>query len=217
MFKRALTGLFFCGIISVYGQDYFEMKTTEFLALKLLDEPIKKGDDAKRFMEAAVFHYTNLEREKKKRLPFRYDLSLFKAAEYHSEQMCARNFFSHTGKEPGLKRPDERITHFGGAFLLTGENIAEEFLFKEIAAQVIESSSEFYTENKNGEKSYPYTYRQVAEMLVKTWMNSPPHRENILDKKYIYMAVGVQVCPADGKKHKDYRILATQCFGTKPK
>jgi uncharacterized protein YkwD len=196
------------------SQDYYSMKSSDFIAQNELDHPVKNGDKALALLEAAVYHYINIEREKKRLKLFSYEGSLHQAARFHSEQMCEKKFFSHSGKDPKLKSPQQRINHFGGKFKTTGENIVEDFLFEEVQADVIITPKEFYTEN-NGVKTYPYTYRQIAQILVKSWMKSPPHKANILEKTYTHGAIGISLCPADGKKNKDFRVLATQCFGGK--
>jgi uncharacterized protein YkwD len=214
MFKTAVFFFIFLSAGQLVSQDYYNMKSSDFAALSELDKPVKNGDKALVLLEAAVYHYINIEREKKRLKPLIYDAPLQQAARFHSEQMCEKKFFSHTGKDPKMKSPHQRIIHFGGKFKTTGENIVEDFLFEEVQADVIITPQEFYTESDKV-KTYPYTYRQLAQILVKSWMKSPPHKANILDKSYTHGAIGISLCPADGKKHKDFRVLATQCFGGK--
>ncbi|MFN3917511.1 MAG: CAP domain-containing protein [Flavobacteriales bacterium] len=214
MLKISILLFIFLSAGKLLSQDYYSIKPSDFTVLSELDKPVKNGDKALVLLEAAVWHYINIEREKKRIKLLTYDVSLQQAARFHSEQMCEKKFFSHTGKDPKMKSPHQRIMHFGGKYKTTGENIVEDFLFEEVEAGVIITPQEFYIESGKG-KTYPYTYRQLAQILVKSWMKSPPHKANILDKSYTHGAIGISLCPADGKKYKDFRVLATQCFGGK--
>jgi uncharacterized protein YkwD len=54
-----------------------------------------------------------------------------------------------------------------------------------------------------------YTYEGIAKAALTQWMNSPSHRKNILDKRFIFLGVGAARGPYD--KGQD-SIYLTQNF-----
>ena len=81
----------------------------------------------------------------------------------------------------------QRMNFFGASFNGCGENIA-------------------YSEYDDS-----YTYLEIAKDIVEMWMNSPLHRENLLNPTYFEIGCGVAV------KKMPYwnRVYATQDFGGK--
>lgn len=110
-----------------------------------------------------VFEYTNQERNRRGLAPFLPHPSLDALGTYHAEGMRDRNFFSHTDRE-GLDPEGRRRKLFPRLLGGMGENIAYH---------------------------YGATPEEVARNLVTGWMNSPPHRRNILAGGFSHMGVGI--------------------------
>jgi uncharacterized protein YkwD len=58
--------------------------------------------------------------------------------------------------------------------------------------------------------SRDYTYAAYAAFLLQGWMNSPEHRETLLDPKFTRL--GCSARPAHGFKQGDQRVFAVQVF-----
>lgn len=130
-------------------------------------------------IESLIFNKTNEQRKNNGLSPVKFDDGLSKLARQHSKNMLDNNFFSHTDNQ-GLGPSDRKNRYypelFGGIF----ENIY----------------------NISG--FLPETNEKIADTIVTGWMNSPGHRENILNKGITHLGVGVS-------KTND-RIYATQNF-----
>jgi uncharacterized protein YkwD len=126
-----------------------------------------------------IVRLSNIEREKHGALPLEADPLLETSATGHSEEMAKLNYFSHTSPTPGRETPHDRIRLAGSAAQGTGENIA-----------VFTGHSE----------------DSLAKKSVVGWMNSPPHRKNLLDPSFTHIGIGV------GKTGKTYYL--TQNFAT---
>lgn len=111
----------------------------------------------------AMFCLINRERRRHRLPALRLDRRLSKAAQDHSRDMVRRRFFSHTNPD-GLS-PAERVGRTG--YLrstrrwLVGENIA-----------------------------WGWHGRETAASVVRGWMNSPPHREEILRPTFRDVGIG---------------------------
>jgi uncharacterized protein YkwD len=55
-----------------------------------------------------------------------------------------------------------------------------------------------------------YTYAEYAALLVDGWMNSPPHRANILNPNFTYLGCAAQL--GKGARNGDDRVYADQVF-----
>jgi uncharacterized protein YkwD len=55
-----------------------------------------------------------------------------------------------------------------------------------------------------------YTYAAYAAFLLEGWMNSPEHRETLLDPKFTYLGCAARL--ARGFRQGDQRVFALQVF-----
>lgn len=148
-------------------------------------------------VEVLVIKYTNEERVERGLQPVDRDTELGAIASYHSEDMATKGYFAHdspTGETVG-----DRYAQFGygcqvptgGGYYATGsENIAQTWLHENVQT---DSGSEYYSSEN-----------ELARGLVMQWMNSPPHRENILTDHWRNLGVGVHIV--------DDKVYATQNF-----
>jgi uncharacterized protein YkwD len=130
-----------------------------------------------------------------------FDERLSAIARGHSHDMAARGFFSHTnpegqdatarGKLAGFtcRKQIARNTFSEGL----GENLFQDNLYSRIRIS-------------GNERSYDWnTAEEIAAHSLKGWMNSPPHRRNILEKNYGQTGVGIAVSGDD-------KVYITQVF-----
>jgi uncharacterized protein YkwD len=129
-------------------------------------------------IEKLVYEMVNKERKEKGLHRLNYNQELEKQARMHSANMAEHGFFSHVDHNK-MNVNERRKSYSPHLFLgAIGENIA--------------------SVPGRGE-------REVAKKLVSQWMGSEGHRENILNKKYSHIGVGV--------KQEGNRFYATQVFG----
>lgn len=123
----------------------------------------------------------------------RTDGNLTRIATDRSNDMIARNYFSHydpqTGQEPLLRY----LQALKFQYRYAGENIAE---IKNDAGWV----PPWLT------VAVRYNSADLANEFVKGWLNSPEHRANIMNQNYHRTGVAL-AASADGR-----RIVATQAF-----
>jgi len=137
-----------------------------------------------RTIEQRIFYYTNIERSKAGKLPYIYDSRLSDIGREDAVDMIVRNFFDHIN--PDGESPSDRAERHGyptkkdyGSYyrIGVGENIA-------------------WVQHIQG------TPDDIAQYIVNAWMNSPDHRENILDLNgadYTNLGVGVAYDPVNDK------------------
>ena len=129
----------------------------------------------------------NAERGKRSLAPLRREARLELASQRHSEDMVTRRFFDHDS--PGGADPQARMLAAGYASgnAFTGENIAW----------------------ATGPAASP------AE-IVRLWMNSPPHRRDILQLGFVEIGVGVAPGAPRAPRSKDPPYTYTTDFGGPP-
>ncbi len=128
-------------------------------------------------IERKIFRRVNGERRPYGLSALTSNDALIASARKHSKWMSVEGRFNHTGA--GRTRPSDRAKaagYPGGA----GENI-------------------LFTEMKGSDES-------IARSALKSWMDSLGHRENILNKMYLHIGVGMY-------RNKKGRIYMTQNFG----
>jgi len=197
--------------------DYYA--TQSFLNLSILQSKIEKENVDTSLLDAAVFWFTNIERQKHHLKQFQFHPKLRQTAILHSEQMKRHNFFSHDNIfEARYKTLTDRINSvkdntFQG-FMSWGENIAD--------SPVIKANESFTVENRggvirlfstNGRELFPYSYYEYAKVVVEGWMNSPGHRANILNPDYEYLGCGCAMYEKQGNGYSTLYFKLTQNLG----
>ena len=188
---------------------YFAYSQKEFFELYILDQPIDFNNPDIELLNAAIFHLTNKERYKRKLEPFLFSESLRNCAQFHSEQMRDRRFFSHTNrKNVEFNGVPDRTKYFGYKSGFVGENICK------VPSVTIKYNKAYHRTGKKPKYiSKPLTYLELAKTNMKLWMHSPGHRANILSDDYIYLGCGNALPTPSSKGSKYVYNLATQNFG----
>jgi uncharacterized protein YkwD len=115
-----------------------------------------------RSAEAEVLRLINVRRAQQHLAPIRMDLRVRSVAEARSADMVARHYFAH--QDPDGKLPWDHLTAARIVWYGAGEIIAMN------TAQPLSAS---------------------AARAVEQWMDSPPHREQVLSATFNYAGVGV--------------------------
>jgi uncharacterized protein YkwD len=213
--------LFFLLAISFsnFGQSYFEVNRKVFLQKKELNQPIDAKNPNYELLNAAIFHATNQAREQEGLKAFLHSEVLYKVAKQHSEAMISENFYSHiNSKNSNLRTMPLRIQSQTNEFMEMAENIAQYdvlSVYEQYCIQKRKSySGEFeYLDCKTKSPIPMFTYWDYAQVVVKGWMNSTGHRENILNPrlKYIGCAAYLSEKPYQSQRCPFARL--TQNFG----
>lgn len=172
-------------------------------------------------LNAAVFYYTNKYREEHGLPLLQFSKELRNAAIYHSLEMVNRNFFDHENpRNRKMRDPDKRIRYFGFQVdQADGENIATEFLLDAKAGKKFYSTKTnsgydyYYGNGRNSQAIGPITYGNFAKNIVQDWINSPPHRANLRERRYKFLGCGVIPNFRSGTANQLPEAYGTQDFG----
>ena len=188
--------------IFVYSQSWSDpdyQKTTPkvFFDQKSLDSWIDFQKIDYPLLQAAIFYYTNLEREKHGLKHFKHSREVEISASGHAQDMVKYNFYSHTSPIRFRRTLRDRLNRSGINPKYIGENICSTFGLQYQAGKKVGKPArpgEFrYLNTSNREVIPPHTYRSFAQSVVKLWMDSPGHRQNILNPQFTHLGCGASV------------------------
>lgn len=154
-------------------------------------------------IEQEVHRYINEERTRRGLSRLQHDRELQEIARYHSSDMVKEGYFAHDS--PSGETMEERYGKFGydcrvqmssTRYASGAENIAYTYAYRTIET------------NSGRIESYDGNETEIARGLVRSWMNSPGHRENILRPYWESEGIGVIVADVSGET----RVYATQNF-----
>ena len=141
-------------------------------------------------IRAATLCLVNRERRRHGERPLRRNRRLMHAAQAHTESMAFEDYFEHVGAGgPGGGTPLARLR----------------------AAGYISSSHAAYEVGEN--IAWGTLSLATPRAIVAAWMASPPHRANILDRRYRETGVGVSPHPPVSLAHGQPGAIYTQDFG----
>ena len=140
-----------------------------------------------------IFRGINHERAARNLPPLTFDANLNEIAQARSNDMIRRAYFSHQDPERNTVAFQDLIRSEQYHFVFAGENIAE----IKNQGTLVPSGLTVYSR---------YGASEISDQFVVGWINSPEHRENIVNPHFLKtgIALGVSV---DGT-----RIVATQIF-----
>ena len=222
-FKPSFSIFIVClfGVFNLCAQDsYNKYYISDASADFLLDENLKNRIDLLNFdvhfLNAAVFHLTNIERTNAYLPLFDFYDNLYKSAALHSESMIEYDYFDHVNRiQKKWRTPKDRILYFDSSYQSLAENIVENNLL-EYEGEILKyrtvknSDGTLLYLDLNGNEIKYGSYFYIAKRLVLQWMNSPPHRANILDDNMRLLGCS---CAIDETK-VPVMIRCTQNFGT---
>jgi uncharacterized protein YkwD len=191
--KTVLAGLFFlsCAAKPYIPDIYSVQPGVPEIADTLSQDVVFETVDLL-ILEWAIFLETNNQRERLGMRPFRFQPLLRLAACQHSEEMVALDYFEHTSPVAEYETLSKRLNKVGLRRTFAGENIAiypgyrkQDIVFWAEDISSLESRRSWRNYGRN------YTYEEFAEELVMRWMQSPPHRRNIMNHYFRYLGVGI--------------------------
>lgn len=147
-------------------------------------------------LENLIYEEINKARRANGAGPLANDLTLRKAAVDQNNYCVRKMELSHYQNTPGKKTIKDRVLFYGKGYSMMAENLIYEG---------------FTVRRTNGKISDILTpsYRKLAKTMVINWMQSPGHRQNIVENQLKRVGTAVAYNP------KNYAVYATQVFGTK--
>ena len=162
-----------------------------------------------------MIDFTNAERGEAGLSPFVEDAAISNIASMHSQNMARLDIFDHT---IGGKGPTDRALDNGydcRAYFPDGSStygLSENIAKHPRVTQWIGTSRLFGLSASYRPEIFDEDSEAMAFGLVEGWMNSPGHRENILDGDSRRIGVGVAILQEEEYGYADETVFATQNF-----
>ena len=137
---------------------------------------VDEGDIDPAVVERLVEQRANQVRETHGESPLASHDGIATVAREHSLDMAEHEFVGHAGSDGSS--PQDRVDR-AGISCYVGENAAMTWFERPVAV--------------NGERVTYHTAEELAEGLVDQWMDSPGHRENLLESRYEIHGVGIVI------------------------
>jgi uncharacterized protein YkwD len=157
-------------------------------------EPFNATIDSERFdyelLNAAVFFETNRQRVLNGKKPFKHHDRLGNCAQGHSDDMVAYKFFAHESLARGRYSLSDRARIYSVPSEYLGENICNNYTLRFNGQAYYPPSQAGFFKSISGQPIAMHTYVSLAIEMVKSWMNSPGHRANILNSEFTHLGVG---------------------------
>jgi uncharacterized protein YkwD len=143
-------------------------------------------------LHAAIFFATNKIRHHKRKSILEFHPKLEKSAQMHAQDMVTYKFFGHINKyNKDHETPKDRAKVAGIENPYIAENVAEEFGLQYTSGDDVYIIGPGEFSKSSGSKPIPsHTYFTLAEKVLEAWMNSPPHKKNILRNDVLQLGCG---------------------------
>jgi len=221
MKNRIIVALLFLFIATAFPQSHWQHSDYQittyknFRSNKLFQQTIAFNQIDYPLLHAAIFFVTNETRVKNKRPPLAFVLALERAAYHHSKRMVEQNFFSHENPFDKTRQTAQHRAQMAGIKNpMVAENIATHFGIRYKANAPIypvDPLKGTFSYAPDGPLIPAHTYLSFAEVIVKQWMDSPGHRENILHRQALQLGGGAYFY-YDREFHNMPKFKATQNF-----
>lgn len=203
-------------------KEYYELSSSEFFKQSAVNQAIDAKNPNNSLLDAAIFQATNEQRLKYNLRIFVHYLPLYKATIIHSEEMIERDFYNHNNPySHEIKTMQNRIENQTHEFRAMAENIAQHDIIEtgkstRFCFQPPKNNGEYLFVDCQSKKPLSMmTYSVLARAIVNGWMNSPHHRENILNPTYTSMACAARLSKDPFRLAVSPYARITQDFGGK--
>lgn len=198
---------------------FYKMSAIDFMKLPQVNMSIDAKNPNNSLLDAALFHLTNEQRIKFNLPKFVYSYSLHKATIDHSEAMINLDFYNHENPyNPATRKMIDRIFLYTREFREMAENIAQQDILggneDKYCFEIPKNGQDFVFINCQTKKPLSLrTYAEVARSVVNGWMNSPHHRENILNPRLKALGCSGRISKGIFKTRQSPFTRLTQDFG----
>lgn len=198
---------------------FYKMSATDFMKLPEVNKPIDAKNPNNLLLDAALFHLTNEQRVKFNLPKFVYSNPLHKATINHSEAMINQDFYSHENPyNPADRKMIDRIFLNTKEFREMAENIAQLDILggneDRYCFEIPRTGQEYVFINCETKRPLPLrTYADLARSVIIGWMNSPHHRENILNPRLKSLGCSGRISKGIFKTKRSPFARLTQDFG----
>lgn len=148
--------------------DYYRLSLKTFQQFKVVKENVDFGNIDLPLLQACCFHYSNKIRVENKLSVLKFNSLLFEVAQLHSIEMVRLNYLSHNSPIKINETIDKRLANKGVRYKGAFENIQDNYI-----------------------QLSKIDYWNLAERIIKLWMESPRHRLNMLNPKVNYSGYGI--------------------------
>lgn len=219
--RLAMTGmkrlLLFVLLGSAVGAaDWPALTPAEFAARPEVQSPIDPQKFDQPLLVAAIFHETNRVRRSLGLAPFTTVARLDEAADLKAVFGTLQFGLTHQNPLPLTATPADRVRSVGLSYRQVAENIGLLGLLDvatrtQVGLRKRDGRDEYYHLD-SGKPVERRTYALFAAAVVAAWMNSPPHRANIVNPAFVSLGCGARPC-RDLMSGQD-QIYAVQVFFT---
>ena len=199
------------------GADWQGLAREEFLARPEVQARVNFASFDPGFMSAAIFHETNRVRRELGLAPFAHLAKLDSAGDLKASIGVVQRELVHENPLPLTATPADRVKAVGIAYRHVAENIARLSLF-----DLPPGTTQVGVRDRNGHSEYYHldtkqaielrTYAGFAESVVRSWMNSPGHRANIVNPELTALGCAARTCRS--ALNQQEQIYAVQVFCT---
>lgn len=198
------------------SEAYKNYNETSFYRIEALYEAIDFNNVNFPLLQASIFYVTNEERKKAKLQPFEFRSEIESVASGHAQDMVKYGFYSHTSQIRIKRTLLDRFHLEGLNPEYYGENICSTYGLQYQTGRKVNppySSGEFtYAFTSKKEVIPPHSYLSFAKSVVKLWMDSPSHRQNILNPLFTTLGCGARVYREKNFYNMPY-FMVVQNFG----
>ena len=198
---------------------FYKISIADFMKLPEMNKPIDAKNPNNSLLDAALFHLTNEQRVNFNLPKFTYSNTLHKATILHSEAMINLDFYSHENLDnPAYRKMVDRIFLYTREFREMAENIAQHDILggneDRYCFEIPRNGQDFVFINCVTKKPLPLrTYADLARSVINGWMNSPHHRENILNPRLKALGCSGRISKGIFKTKRSPFARLTQDFG----
>lgn len=199
------------------GADWAAMPAGEFARLPAVVARVDFAHFDPDLMGAAIFHETNRLRARLGLPSFAHLAKLDAAGALKAAVGVVQGELVHENPMPLNATPADRVKAVGLATRQVAENIARLGLF-----DLPPGETQVEVREHNGRKEYHRlgtgarlelrSYAGFAEEVVRAWMNSPPHRANIVNPELTALGCAARPCRSPVNGHE--QVYAVQVFCT---
>lgn len=168
-------------------------------------------------LHAAIFYATNEHRSLHDLVEFKYSFRIEKLSADHAADMVKYNFYGHYSTIRNKRLLRDRFQIVGLNPSQIAENISStaglDYEYGKPIGPTPSPGDFYYRSTSETRPVESHTYLSYAKEIVALWMESPGHRENILNPHFKFMSAGCAVYPEKKLYNMPY-FINVQCFSS---